>query len=197
MKNYILLASMFASTMLFAQIDFGVKAGLNYSQNGKLRISQIGDAAQNIVEGSDGKVGFHLGGFARIGLASFYLRPELVYTKTKSSYESQLGKTDYDLSKIDVPILLGYKLIGPLSVFAGPSFQYILDNDLDDVTLGDVKNDVSVGLNVGAAVQIGNIGLDARYERGFSNNEASLIGDTLGTIDSRPSQIIFSLSLNL
>jgi hypothetical protein len=69
------------------------------------------------------------------------------------------------------------------------------------VEIEDVENDFTVGLNAGAGVNIGRLGFDIRYERGFSENEANFIGnnitDVSGRVDSRPSQVIFSLSLKL
>jgi hypothetical protein len=187
----------------FAQKDsgFGIKAGLNYNQNGDLSFKQVQSAGEDLIAGSDGKVGYHVGFYGKLDLPKIYLRPELIYTKTKSSYDVDGGTNDYDVSKLDLPVLLGYKIIGPLHIFAGPAFQYTLNNDLEDVELDDVKNDFSVGAHFGIGVNLGNIGLDVRYERGFSENEAEIIGaniaDISGRVDSRPSQIIFGLSLKL
>jgi hypothetical protein len=194
MKNNLLsLVFLLVSANCFAQ--FGVKAGLNFNSNGELR--EIVTAGENILEDSgDAKIGYHLGAYYEINFSTLYLRPEIVYTKTQSEY----GSSNYDMSKIDVPILLGIDVIGPISLFAGPAFQYTLNNDLDDATISDVENDITVGFNFGAAVKIGNIGLDVRYERGFTQNEANILDSnniTIGTLDSRPSQLIFSLSVDL
>ncbi|WP_340077433.1 outer membrane beta-barrel protein [Leptobacterium sp. I13] len=197
---FLLIGSIALSQTQRSNNSFGIKAGLNYSSNGNLTVQDITNAGQDIIEGSESKTGYHVGFYGKIKLLSFYLRPELVYTKTKSQYDN----INYDVQKIDLPILVGYKIIGPLSVFAGPSFQYILDNDLDidDIDLSDVESDISLGLNIGALVEIGNLGLDVRYERGFSDNEAAFISQNInnnlaGRVDSRPSQIIFSVSLKL
>lgn len=198
MKNLFLSVLLLSAFAGFSQSDsgFGLKAGLNYNSNGDL-FAEIPDAAEDITEGSDSKVGYHVGVFGKLDFPKIYLRPELVYTKTKSEY----GGADFDMSKLDLPVLLGYKIIGPLSVFAGPSFQYILDTKLEDAEIEDIKSDFSVGLNVGAAVSLGNFGIDVRYERGFSKNEADFIIDEIpdsqGRLDSRPSQLIFSLSFKL
>ncbi|WP_046744537.1 outer membrane beta-barrel protein [Kordia zhangzhouensis] len=196
MKNNLLcFVFLLASATAFAQ--FGVKAGLNYNSNGELRFEDVANAGQNIVEDSgDEKIGYHFGAYYDINFSRLYLRPEIVYTKTKSEY----GSSDYDMSKIDVPVLVGLNVVGPLSIFGGPSFQYILDNDLENVTISDVENEITVGFNFGAAVKFGNIGLDVRYERGFTENEAEILNSNnvrIGTLDSRPSQIIFSLSVRL
>ena len=176
---------------------FGIKAGLSYNKNGDL-ISSVGDGGQDIVEGAKGKAGYHFGFWGKLDFPKIYLRPELVYSKTKSSYDVEgEGSQDYDISKLDMPVLLGYKLIGPLHIFAGPAFQYTLKNDLGDLEVEDVKNDFTVGLNAGVGVNLGNVGLDVRYERGFSENEAEIIDIPDGRVDSRPSQVIFALSLKL
>ena len=190
-------------TTAFAQNDsgFGIKAGLNYNQNGDLNFKQVQSAGEDLIAGSDGKVGYHVGFYGKLDMPKIYIRPELIYTKTKSSYDVEGGTNDYDVSKLDLPVLLGYKIIGPLHIFAGPAFQYTLNNDLEDVELDDLKNDFSIGAHFGVGVNLGNIGLDVRYERGFSENEAEIIGDNIanieGRVDSRPSQIIFGLSLKL
>lgn len=179
---------------------FGIKAGLSYNKNGDL-IQTASTGTQDIVEGAKGKAGYHFGFWGKLDFPKIYLRPELVYSKTKSSYDVDGDSQDYDISKLDMPVLLGYKLIGPLHIFAGPAFQYTLNNDLGDLEVEDVKNDFTVGLNAGVGVNLGNIGLDVRYERGFSKNEAEFISDNVadlsGRVDSRPSQVIFALSLKL
>lgn len=202
MKNSLLVAAfaMF-SIAAFSQSDsgFGIKAGLNYNQNGDL-IASVGDAAENIVQGSDGKVGYHVGIFGKLAFSRLYLRPELVYTKTQSAYNLD-GGTKYDISKLDLPVLLGAKIIGPLHVFAGPAFQYMLSNDLENFSINDAEKDFTVGLHIGAGVDLGRLGLDVRYERGFSENEAKFVGENVtdisGRVDSRPSQVIFAVSLKL
>ena len=194
------LALMGSAAMAQSGSGFGIKAGLNYNKNGDL-IGSVGDSGQDIVEGAEGKTGYHVGFWGKLDFPKVYLRPELVYTKTKSSYDVDGNSQDYDISKLDLPVLLGIKIVGPLHVFAGPAFQYTLKNDLEDLEVNDVKNDFTVGLNTGVGVNIGKVGLDVRYERGFSENEANFIGNNItdisGRVDSRPSQVIFSLSLKL
>nr|WP_321223332.1 outer membrane beta-barrel protein [uncultured Psychroserpens sp.] len=172
--------------------SFGIKGGLNYNANGDY-FESIGENAQN----PERNVGFHLGVFGKIG-DKLYLRPELMYTSTKSDYDSD----EFTMKKIDAPILVGAKVIGPISVFAGPSFQYILDTDFEGINIDNVEDDFSVGLNFGIGLNFNKIGVDLRYERGFSENEATFIGNNIGEgavsrIDTRPDQLILSLSIAL
>ncbi|WP_299123249.1 outer membrane beta-barrel protein [uncultured Winogradskyella sp.] len=184
----------FISFSLSAQdgSSFGIKGGLNYSANGDY-FQSIGDNAKN----PDRNIGYHIGVFGKIG-KKLYFRPELVYTATKSDYDSD----NFNVKKIDAPLLVGIKVLGPISVFGGPSLQYILDTEFDGISIDNVEDDFSVGLNFGIGLNLNKIGIDLRYERGFNNNEATFIDNNIGTdvtsrIDTRPDQLILSLSIAL
>ncbi len=196
MKKTLLLAAFaMLSITAFAQNDsgFGIKAGLNYNGNGDY-FESVGDAARE----PDRNLGYHIGVFGKIKFSRLYVRPEVIYTRTKSEYTGG----DFEMSKLDVPVLLGIRIIGPLHVFAGPAFQYILDSEFDGIGINDIESDFSVGAHLGAGVNLGKLGIDLRYERGFSNNEAKFINTNItalpdSRIDTRPDQLILSLSLKL
>ena len=168
----------------------GIKGGLNYNGNGDY-FESITANAQN----PDKNIGYHFGLFGKFG-NKVYLRPELLYTSTKSDYNSAIFK----MQKIDAPILVGLNVIGPLSVFGGPAFQYILDTEFDGISINDIEKDFSVGLNFGIGFNLNKLGIDLRYERGFSKNEATFLdnnGIGISRLDTRPDQLILSLSLIL
>lgn len=170
--------------------SIGLKGGLNYNANGDYFESISANA-----ENPDRNIGYHIGLYGKFG-NSLYFRPELVYTKTKSEYNSG----EFDMQKIDLPLLVGIKVIGPISVFGGPALQYILDTEFEDISINRVENDVSVGLNFGIGLNLNKIGLDLRYERGFSENEAQFLnnnGIDTSRLDTRPDQLILSLSVTL
>jgi len=171
---------------------FGIKAGLNYSANGDY-FESIGENAQN----PDRNIGYHIGVFGKLG-NKLYFRPELIYTATKSDYNSD----QFSVKKFDVPLLVGLKVLGPISVFGGPSLQYILDTEFDGITIDNIEDDFTVGLNFGIGLSLNKIGIDLRYERGFNNNEATFIDNNVGggvisRVDTRPDQLILSLSIAL
>lgn len=179
-----------AATMAQTTEGVGVKAGLNYNSNGNY-FQSISTNAQN----PDRNVGYHFGLFGKIG-KEIYFKPELVYTSTKSDYNDD----SFKMQKIDAPLLVGIKVLGPISVFGGPSFQYILDSEFDGIAINDIENDFSVGLNFGIALNLNKIGIDLRYERGFSKNEATFLQNNSinpDRLDTRPDQLILSLSLIL
>lgn len=195
MKNLFFTALLVAgfSTSLFAQSGsgFGIKAGLNYGGNG-----DYFESITSNFENPDQNIGYHIGVFGKLG-NKLYFRPEIVYTKTKSDYD--LG--EFDVQKIDVPLLVGLKVLGPVNVFAGPALQYILDTDFGNIRVADIESDFSVGLNFGIGLNLNRLGIDLRYERGFSDNEATFIDNnnviSLDRLDTRPEQLILSLSYKL
>ncbi|MFI1770838.1 outer membrane beta-barrel protein [Thalassobellus citreus] len=179
-----------ATTMAQTATGIGFKAGLNYNANGNY-FESISTNSQN----PDRNVGYHFGLFGKIG-KEIYFRPELIYTSTKSDYNDD----NFKMQKIDAPMLVGIKVLGPISVFGGPSFQYILDSEFDGIAINDIENDFSVGLNFGIGLNLNKIGIDLRYERGFSKNEASFLNNNninTSRLDTRPDQLIVSLSLIL
>ncbi len=196
MRNSIItgLVIAFVSLSVNAQngSSFGITGGLNYGANGDY-FESISENAKN----PDRNIGYHIGLFGKLG-NKLYFRPELVYTATKSDYDSNV----FEVKKIDAPLLVGIKVLGPVSIFGGPSLQYILDSEFEGIDIDNIEDDFSVGLKFGIGVNLNKIGIDLRYERGFNNNEATFIDNNLGAdvtskIDTRPNQLILSLSIAL
>ncbi len=188
------IATLLFSTFIFAQTEsgFGFKGGINYNGNG-----DYFESISNNYQNPDRDIGYHLGVFGKIG-NKFYFRPELVYTITKSNYDAGA----FDLKKIDAPLLLGVKIVGPISVFGGPSIQYLIDSEFENATIDTIEEDFTVGLNFGISFSLDKIGIDLRYERGFKDNEATIINNNISTtnpnrLDTRPEQLILSLSIML
>ena len=192
-KTLVILLVAVCSSLAMAQSgsSFGIKAGLNYNGNG-----DYFDSVETAFESPDRNAGFHVGVFGKLG-NRLYVRPEVVYTSTTSGY----NEGDLKIQKLDVPVLVGAKIIGPLHAFVGPSFQYLLNSKFDDVTVDDIENDFTVGFNLGAGVNLGKFGIDLRYERGFTENEISFINSNIinvnDRVDTRPDQLILSFSLKL
>lgn len=200
MKKLILALCLFiGSTQLAdAQIHFGIKGGINYNSDSFI------DSADDIINGNaEGRTGYHAGIWLRFKLpmVGWYIRPELVYTSLKSEVDfrttTSSQKVGYDFQKIDIPVLLGKKFLKIAYVHIGPSFQYLLDGDLDIDAVSNLKSDgFTVGMQLGGGIELGKFGIDARWERGFSDVESNFISNVAGTqnFDTRVNQIIFGLS---
>lgn len=183
-----------------AQIAFGVKGGLNYNSN------SIKEVSSDVFDGAKSKTGYHAGIWLRfkIPVIGFYLRPELVYTNLANevSYNNSIAKTltTYNFQKIDIPVLFGKKIFGIGNLYAGPSFQYILDSDFGLSEITDVKTDgFTAGIQFGGGIELGKLGIDIRWERAFSGVKSTLrkiTGDNIN-FDTRVNQVIIGLSYKL
>ena len=204
MKKLVLTVLILAlPTAIFAQVDFGLKGGVNYNFTGDLSqaFQETGDNAVDVITtGADNKAGFHLGLWTRINFSGLYIRPELVYTELNSSYNNSFEdiNTDFKTKKIDIPVLLGAKVIGPLHIFGGPSFQYVTKSNFSQDEFTNIKTkDFTAGLQLGLGLEFGRLGIDARWEKGFENDVDGQFLNSSINVDNRPNQIIFGISYRL
>ena len=192
-----------------SQINYGIKGGLNFNSP---KEANIGGTVYGDFN-AENRLGYHLGVFieAKVPVLGIFVRPEVNYTSIKSEYNGLVksGPQALTINKIDVPVLIGAKIIGPLRVFLGPSLQYIIKSDFEINEFKNVNTDAfSVGMQVGVGLQFGKLGIDARWERGLSKSEskfatdANLLADPIFmnvevNFDTRPNQFILSLSYRL
>ena len=185
-----------------AQLQFGVKAGVNYNSD------SFTDVSNDVLNGAETRTGYHAGIWfrAKLPIIGLYLRPEIVFTELSNdvTYNNTISlakTTDYKFRKIDVPVLVGKKIFGVGNIFAGPSFQYILSSDFGFDDLTEVStNDFSLGVQLGAGIEFGKLGIDIRWERGLSKNETKFVDNNVNTsvnFDTRVNQIIFGVSYRL
>jgi hypothetical protein len=191
---YLSLACLLFVTLSLAQnkSGFGFKGGVNFNGNGDY-FESVGSNAEH----PENNIGYHFGIFAKFG-GIIFAKPELVYTSTSSDYSDG----SFKMQKLDAPLLVGLKFLKIFNVFAGPSLQYILDSEFENNNINNIENDFTIGLNFGVGVSFNRIGIDLRYERGFSDNEATFINNNVNPpieskIDTRPEQLILSLSFVL
>lgn len=182
-----------------SQVHFGIKGGINYNSN------SIQDVSIDVFDGAKSSAGYHAGIWLRfkIPVIGLYLRPELVYTNLENTLEYDNGlvqkNTTFSFQKIDIPVLLGKKILGIGNVYIGPSFQYILDQDFSISDIPNVEGDgFTVGLQFGGGIELGRLGVDIRWERGFNDTESRFLdGTTNVRFDTRINQIIVGLSYRL
>ncbi|SDK33337.1 Outer membrane protein beta-barrel domain-containing protein [Catalinimonas alkaloidigena] len=154
-----------------AQFTIGPKVGVNYS-----------NLSSNLQSLEDEPItGFHAGVFARLG-GRLHLQPEAYLIRRGSDlrfkdtgHELLRGEVRYN--SIDVPILLGYKLIDGglvnLRLMGGPVASFIMSTDEDGVTEWPSENnryeDQVWGIQGGLGLDVGNLTLDVRYETGLQD----------------------------
>lgn len=174
MKKYFILVFLFAATVfgadaqLLPTFQFGVKAGLNFS-NLKSEDGGWLDAST--------RTGYQAGVWARIGGAGIHFQPEL-YLTGKSS-EAKLVDRDEEgkvtFTSLDLPLLLGTRIgLGPagLRIHAGPVVSFVVDKNIGEslrqvTEFSEYKNQ-AWAVTGGLGLDISNFRADLRYEHGLS-----------------------------
>ena len=198
----IFILLLFSSTVV-GQGSLGVNFGLNDDNFGS--ITDLKNKIENYNLDIKNSTGFHFGVFSEIDLITFFIRPELnlIFSKSKnaSAIQSnnliQIAEHSYKSTDIQMPIIFGYKVLGPLSVFGGPSFKYSLSNS-SNFDLDEIKDKYSVGLLLGTRFKIKSISLGLRYERGLNQKEIQIINaNGIELNDSNVDLTTNKISLNI
>jgi len=188
MKKFILFFVVcIASMSLRAQLpfDFGLKIGYNSS-----KISTDLDYIENNVNK------FLAGAFLRVNFNKLYVQPEAYFCSKGGDLSNIDGSGSFDLKTIDVPILLGYKIIDQkivnLRILSGPVFSYNLDGDINGID--EIENynfrDNCFAWQFGAGIDILFLTIDARYEKGLK----SVISNS---VDAKNNMFLVSLGIKL
>jgi hypothetical protein len=217
-KNLIILSFLLSGIpAAFSQLNFGIKAGYTST----LDMSNISSVATggydlNSVK-NEVNNDFHIGGFGRFAVKRIYIQPELLYNIGKKQYAITMQDitsntpVTYDklitLSTIDIPIMIGYKILDlklvNIRAYAGPKFRFNAGSSMDfknitggALTAADFKKDVKssqVGLETGIGVDVLMFTLDARYSLIQDMYQTKIKSET---IDNLPlSNLIISLGV--
>jgi hypothetical protein len=172
----VLLAFVLFTQAAMAQFHLGIKGGANLT---KIQGKSFNDEFE---------YGYHLGGFAEIGLGGrLSIQPEVLFnqyqTKVDSSfknvYQNSVNFSDYKnvkLNYLSIPILLNYKLNSLMTLQAGPQFGILLDQQKNLLQNGqEAFRQGDFGMTGGLQLHISKLRLSGRYFAGLNN--ISEIGD--------------------
>jgi hypothetical protein len=174
-NNYLLIISIFLIIILaadksYSQINYGIKIGANFDNIGD--INNTTTFKKNIQTASIASA--HLGIYAQLKIVDFYIRPEVQISQSKSNI---LTLDQIKINKVEIPILIGYNIFGPISIFTGPIFQNIISIKSNSLNFGNYTNSFTMGLQIGSRIDVGKFGLGFRFERGFTDNEIEILGN--------------------
>ncbi len=162
-----LFAFICLASTTYAQKGFqlGIKGGITTNEI----YTDAGSLGKNISESYDTKTGYVAGVWGRFG-NKIFLQPELLLAQKGGTIDIQnVGKVKFSYSNLDVPVLVGFKVLKIFNVHAGPVATFKISEDqklkdaLKDLTTSDetIKN-ASFGYQLGVGVKILGINLDLR-----------------------------------
>ena len=162
---------------------------------GSVKIDEIDDSFINSIEGK-GIMGFEAGGFVRLKFLNFYVRPHALYSFTNGEVqvndegEGQVT-SDFEMHKFELPVFLGWKLIGPVAIEAAPVYNYLI-NITEQYGTDNVQVAKSgVGYRFGVALDFSRFFVNVNYQGvkyGATGNFASY---------KEPYKLIFGLGIAL
>ncbi|WP_226390102.1 porin family protein [Penaeicola halotolerans] len=194
MKKIILaIAALFTVGMVQAQdFSIGPKIGVS-TTNIKVDSDQF--------ESGDSKMGYHVGAFARVGIGSFFLQPEVLYVNSGGEIRERQGlnSRSYDVrfNKIDVPVMAGFRFAEVFRIQAGPVASILLNSDVSDEfqqLFNPDYNRTTLGYQAGIGLDLANLVVDLKYEGNLSK-----AGEELGgfATDQRVNQLILSVGFRI
>ncbi len=175
MRYWIILLFTFCS--LWSLADGPVNIGIKYGTNSSVMMTNF-DMVLNQNLQSDQINNHFAGAFLRLNAGSVYAQPE-VYFNTKGGIIKPVNATEvpipsattFNYQSIDLPVLLGYKIINrdliKFRLSLGPVFTFVTANSFYTEISNLNVNDLSkryMGWQIGAGLDIWFITLDARIE---------------------------------
>lgn len=200
-----LLAFALFSTTAFAQVEFGLKAGLATESLQEMRfdLSQSGREDLGVaISGAD--YGFQFGALLRIPLSDrFDLQTELTFNSAKTDFQFEDPDQNATVflseryNDINLPVMGSWKLAF-LRLNAGPVGHFFVssDSDLMDADGRErVWDSFNLGYTLGLAIDISRITIDVRYDGNFSKygEDFAVAGETF-RVDQAPKRWIGSVA---
>lgn len=205
-KTVLIIAAIALVTTAHAQFfQIGLKGGVSSS---KAQVDEAFSIDNGTIKYETGKakLGWHVGLYTRIKISRLYIQPELLFSSTGGEIEvtgdgiSTPELAEIDLNKLDVPVMVGFFLTKSFRIFVGPTFSYLISEDIKGTELiSDIRqnyNNATIGYQAGLGFDISRLTLDLKYEGNLSKLGDSVtipgINETFST-DLRNSQFIASV----
>jgi len=210
-----LVVLFFTYSLIYSQeIKIGVKGGFNLNGIGELyHFGNASGLGINVTPNDDtvyqgeNDIGTQFGIFTSFNYDRFFIRPEVNFVTLKNAYVLAYNTIDLKVNQVDIPVLLGYELIKPISFYAGPVFSSIYNMKLDGLDYGETinYNKTSMGISAGILMEFDILGIDIRYQYGMTKVKTQRIDlnrENTGTniadlLEYNPKQIVVSIHINI
>jgi hypothetical protein len=163
-KTLLILVMAFSLLTVQAQVNFGLKGGLN-----------IGNIGGSDVDDNKAKIGFYLGGLLEYSIQSnISIQPELLYSSQGYGVELPGSDAKFNQSFLLIPVMGKYIFGSGVFVETGPQLGFLLsakrkiDGEKDNVK--DLYKKASFSWNFGFGYNnlAPNLGANVRFNLGLS-----------------------------
>lgn len=169
-----------------AQLSVGVAAGVS---TGAVEIEEVDRSFTDVIQGQN-IMGYEAGLFLKYQFGSLYVKPMALYSFQSGDITYQDQRTSYKSDKLGVPVIFGLDLIGPLSLEAGPVYNYVVDMTQEFNSSEFVTARSGIGYRAGLALNFKALSLNLAYE-GMTYQTSN----SSKTSFTEPYKIIFGVGL--
>jgi len=152
-----------------------------------------------------GREGRHFGGFVKYNHQDWYIRVEALQVKRDHSFKIPIVLTDvkriitdFEVTHLDVPLLLGYNISKSLRIFGGPRWSFNQKANSTGVQIEDLERTSFVGTQLGFGYQYKRFELDVRYSLSGQTHEVNFLENPIGNknqyINSQGQFVLLGLS---
>jgi len=179
----IIISIITAYTINAQEFTLGARGGFNYYTIGDInsRGGSLQGTPPDELFSPQKEFGTQFGAFLNIEFGKLFIRPEINFASHKNRYDFPNKEAFWKTSRIDVPILLGYEIFDPITLYAGPGFSFFNEATLDGVQVtsysdgGPDLEKTAMQLNFGIMLKAGRFGVDLRYEMNSKETEEELL----------------------
>lgn len=171
-KLIIMALAMLGAATVSAQqlgVDWGVIAGMNMAD---YKITEVNQSTR--WEDVRNEVGFQVGLMSSIDVWRLSIEPQLLYVRNKVNLTKDGQTSSIKGNSLDVPILVAFRLLGPVRLMAGPVFTVLNDNTgLKDISIQQLRSTCSYAVGIEARF-LEKVRIDLRYNGQFKQKETVL-----------------------
>lgn len=170
----------FSFSIYSQEYQIGVRGGISDFNVGNIRAHGFGEDPPRLYSPKQ-ETEYHYGFYFRVELDKFIFWSELNYLKVEATYEFKKNPAKWETSKVEFPLLVGYKPFKPVTVYLGPMINFNGDTTLEGVHSSSFSDGgpnlekTTFSFNVGILIKYDRFGIDLRYEHAMKENEEELV----------------------
>lgn len=178
------------------QAQFSIKGGFGGGVvTGPVRIEDIDNRITEVINGKNLN-GFEAGFLLKVQAGPIYIKPMAMYgfrygNVTYTGSDGAEQAQNFTMHKLEVPLLLGVKFLGPFFVEGGPSYNYIFSATERYGIYNVQVTPSALGYRVGVGAELGPIVLSVNY------GGATYINSGDRATFKEPYKLIFGLGIIL
>ena len=166
---FVLMAFATSASAQKLGIDWGVIAGINMAD---YSVKQLDKTTR--YDDVKNEIGWQAGLMMSINVMRFSIEPQIIYVRNKTELTEGNLTSTIKSNSLDVPILVSYRVLGPLRVMAGPVFTVMNDNSgIRDLSIDQLRSTCSYAVGLEARL-FDKLRLDLRYNGQFKRKETAI-----------------------